>query len=129
MFPWGVDANLSTSVQKLVGGSMSTLTTYDSFQGIGTSFTVYFGNSFGVSNFLTSYKAMCIMDYFITFCARDTSSSVSDVMYRCVEYFTKKRPENFQALSITSLSQLSVSTSGNIVNTGCNLLISSIVGK
>ena len=90
---------------------------------------MYFGNSFNVSSFLTSYKAMCVMDYFITFCTKDTSASVSDVMYKCVEYFTKKRPDSFQPLSISSLSQLSVSTSGNIVNTGCNLLISSIVGK
>lgn len=50
-------------------------------------------------------------------------------MFKCVEYLTKKRPESFQSLSISSLSQLTVSSSGNIVNTGCNLLISSIVGK
>lgn len=84
VFPWWVDGELSSSVKKLIGGNVSTLATYDSFQGIGTSFTVYFGNSFGVSNFLTSYKAMSIMDYFITFCTKDTTPAVSEIMYKCV---------------------------------------------
>ena len=66
IFPWEVDPELSDSVKKIIGGGMPTLTTYDSFQGIGTSFTVYF------------------MDYFITFCAKDSNTSISDVMYKCV---------------------------------------------
>jgi hypothetical protein len=67
-----------------MGGSVSTLSVYDCFQGIGTSYTVYLTNPFTVSNFLSSYKAMCIMDYFITLCTKDQTNSVSDVMFKCV---------------------------------------------
>ena len=60
-----------------MGGNIPTLNIFDSFQGIGTSYTVYLCSPFSVSNFLVSYKAMCIMDYFITLCTKDSTNSVS----------------------------------------------------
>ena len=129
IFPYEADEQLSRSVKSIMGGDVTSLRTLYCFQGIGTSLTVYLSNRLGVSSFLTSYQAMSIMDYFITLCTKEGMGDISNVMFRCVELFTKKRPEDFQQLSISSLSQLTVSSSGNIVNTGCNLLISSIVGK
>ena len=65
--------------------------------------------------------------YFITICSRDTT--ITDLMFRNVEFFTTKRPATMKPLSLTHLAQLSIESNNNVVNAGCNLMISGMLNN
>lgn len=50
-------------------------------------------------------------------------------MFKCVEYFTIKKPSVNKPLSLTQLAQLSIESNNNVVNAGCNLMISGMLGR
>ena len=50
-------------------------------------------------------------------------------MFRNVEFFTTKKPAAIKPLSLTHLAQLSIESNNNVVNAGCNLMISGMLNN
>lgn len=50
-------------------------------------------------------------------------------MLECVKYFTLKKPAANKPLSLTHLAQLSIEGNNNVVNAGCNLMMSAMLGR
>jgi hypothetical protein len=50
-------------------------------------------------------------------------------MLECVKYFTVKKPPLNKSLSLTQLAQLSIEGNNNVINAGCNLMMSAMLGR
>jgi hypothetical protein len=123
-------------LQPFTGFSRPALRNLLCFQGIGTSLTIYLipAANLRLSSFLTSYNALSIMVnhrmtqlYFITICSKN--GAITDLMLECVKYFTMKKPASNRSLSLTHLAHLSIEGNNNVVNAGCNLMMSAMLGR
>lgn len=72
-------------------------------------------------------KHALIQLYLITICNRD--NTITESMFKCVEYFTVRRPPLNKPLSIQHLACLSIELNNNVVNAGCNLMISGMLNN